>query len=178
MRTVSERAVQDILALQPNNSDLRIDLAKSLIQEQTRLQKISWRVDVKEDPAFWDQMIHNLQQEAIPLSQLLHQITLHYAQEIAGGFNLWHYKLAQATACYTLNRLLNPVKARPPRTLSQIRAQLLEQIHIIGAINDLRQLARQGTIVMVPTHCSHFDSVLIWWVIRALGLPPFIYGAG
>lgn len=178
LQAVSDKAVQDILALQSNTSDLRNDLAKSLIQEQTRLQKMSWRVDAKEDPAFWAQIINELQQEDIPLPTLLHEITLHYAQEIAGGFNIWHYRLAQATACYTLNRLLNPIKATRPRTLTHIRAQLLEQIHIIGAINDLRQLATQGTIIMVPTHCSHFDSVLIWWVIRALGLPPFIYGAG
>jgi glycerol-3-phosphate O-acyltransferase len=178
LQAVSNKAVQDILALQPNASDLRHDLAKSLIQEQARLQKMSWRVDAKEDPAFWTQIIKDLQQEDTPLTTLLHEITLHYAQEIAGGFNVWHYKLAQATGCYTLNRLLNPVKARRPRTLTRIRAQLLEQIHLIGATNELRQLARQGTVVMVPTHCSHFDSVLIWWVIHTLGLPPFIYGAG
>lgn len=178
LQAVSDKAVKDILALQPNTAALRTELAKSLLQEQIRLQKMSWRVDAKEDPAFWSQIIHKLQEGDTPLVGLLHQITLHYAQEIAGGFNMWHYKLAQATACYTLNRLLNPVKAGRPRSLTHIRAQLLEQIHMMGAINDLRQLARKGTIVMVPTHCSHFDSVLIWWVIRALGLPPFIYGAG
>jgi glycerol-3-phosphate O-acyltransferase len=31
---------------------------------------------------------------------------------------------------------------------------------------------------MVPTHFSNLDSVLIGWVIHALGLPAFIYGAG
>lgn len=178
LQAVSDKAVQDILALQSNTSDFRNELAKALIQEQARLQKMSWRVDAKEDPTFWSQIINDLQQEDIPLTTLLQDITSHYAQEIAGGFNIWHYRLAQATASYTLNRLLNPVKVKRPRTLSYIRAKLLEQIHITGAINDLRQLARQGTIVIVPTHCSHFDSVLIWWVIRTIGLPPFIYGAG
>lgn len=178
LQAVSEKAVKDILALQPHTATLRHDLAKSLIQEQARLQKMSWRVDAKEDPAFWDQLINDLEQEGLSIDTLLHTITLHYAQEIAGGFNVWHYRLAQATACYTLNRLLNPVKPRRPRSLAQIQTHLLEQIHLIGAINELRQLAKQGTIVMVPTHCSHFDSVLIWWVISTLGLPPFIYGAG
>lgn len=31
---------------------------------------------------------------------------------------------------------------------------------------------------MVPTHFSNLDSILIGWVISALGLPAFIYGAG
>ena len=31
---------------------------------------------------------------------------------------------------------------------------------------------------MVPTHFGNLDSILIGWVISALGLPAFIYGAG
>src|SRR5690606_28404005 len=32
--------------------------------------------------------------------------------------------------------------------------------------------------IMVPTHFSNLDSILIGWVIHSLGLPAFIYGAG
>src|SRR5690606_9782143 len=39
-------------------------------------------------------------------------------------------------------------------------------------------LARKGTVVMVPTHFSNLDSILVGWVIHSLGLPAFIYGAG
>jgi glycerol-3-phosphate O-acyltransferase len=42
----------------------------------------------------------------------------------------------------------------------------------------LRKLATQGTVVMVPTHFSNLDSILIGWVIHSCGLPAFIYGAG
>lgn len=178
LQEVSELAVKDLLHTEADSLTLRKDLAKSLVHEQARLQKMAWKVDPKDEAAFWSEKINALNGEDIPLSELLKDITLRYAKEIAGGFNLWHYRLAQATASYTLNRLLNPMKPRHPRTLNQIRAKLQEQIHILGSINELRQLARKGTIVMVPTHCSHFDSVLIWWVISTLGLPPFIYGAG
>src|SRR5690606_30119436 len=33
-------------------------------------------------------------------------------------------------------------------------------------------------VVMVPTHFSNLDSVLIGWVIHSLAMPAFIYGAG
>ncbi|MHB9147152.1 MAG: 1-acyl-sn-glycerol-3-phosphate acyltransferase [Candidatus Amoebophilus sp.] len=178
VQSVSDKAVADILTLQQNTLALRKDLAKSLAQDQARLQRMQWKVDAKDDASFWAQKIDALNQEQVPLPELLKDITLHYAKEIVGGFNLWHYRLAQATASYTLNRLLNPVNPRRLRTLPQIRARLQEQIPILGAINELRQLARLGTVVMVPTHCSHFDSVLIGWVIETLGLPPFTYGAG
>ena len=42
----------------------------------------------------------------------------------------------------------------------------------------IRALAKQGTVVMVPTHFSNLDSILIGWVIHSIGLPAFIYGAG
>jgi glycerol-3-phosphate O-acyltransferase len=178
LKAVSSSAVMDILDSETDSLTLRKDLAKSLAQEQERLQKMRWKVDLKDETSFWSQKIDALNQDEIPFPALLEDITLHYANEISGGFNLWHYRLAQASASYSLNRLLNPMRARHPRTVAQMRAKLQEQIHILGSTNELRQLARKGTIVMVPTHCSHFDSVLIWWVIGTLGLPPFIYGAG
>ncbi|OJW68386.1 MAG: hypothetical protein BGO68_05520 [Candidatus Amoebophilus sp. 36-38] len=178
LKAVSERAVMDILSSEADTLTLRKDLAKSLAYEQQRLQKIPWKVDPKDESIFWSEKIDALNREELPLSGLLEDITLRYAKEIAGGFNLWHYRLGQFTASYSLNRLLNPMKPRRPRTLSQIQSKLQGQIHILGSINELRQLAREGTIIMVPTHCSHFDSILISWVISTLGLPPFIYGAG
>ena len=55
---------------------------------------------------------------------------------------------------------------------------LRDKIHIVGKVKMLRKLASQGTIIMVPTHFSNIDSMLIGWVIHSLGLPAFIYGAG
>ncbi|MDH5604915.1 MAG: 1-acyl-sn-glycerol-3-phosphate acyltransferase, partial [Cyclobacteriaceae bacterium] len=47
-----------------------------------------------------------------------------------------------------------------------------------GEAEHIRELAQRGTLIMVPTHFSNLDSVLIGWVIHVLGLPPLIYGAG
>jgi glycerol-3-phosphate O-acyltransferase len=55
---------------------------------------------------------------------------------------------------------------------------LQDRIKITGEYDALRTLAKKGTVVMVPTHFSNLDSILIGWVIHVLGLPPFIYGAG
>lgn len=178
LQAVCDKAVQDIVALQADQVVLRQELSQFLVDDQERLQRKPWKVDAPDESVFWTQVIADLHQGEIDLSAILQQIVLRYASEIVGGFSTWHYQLAQGTASYILNRLLNPMKPRRPRTLSQIRAKLQEQIHILGAVKELRQLARRGTIVMVPTHCSHFDSVLVWWVIHTLGLPPFIYGAG
>ena len=55
---------------------------------------------------------------------------------------------------------------------------LHERIHLDGETDQLRELAKHGTIVMVPTHFSNVDSILVGWAIQSLGLPPFTYGAG
>lgn len=178
LKSISDTTTEEILSLSSDSDTFCSEIFKSLIQEQERLQKIPYRVDAKAADTFWNPMIHALQTPNLPVDVLLRDITQHYAKEIAGGFDMWHYKLAQATGCHILNKLLNPVKATRPRKLAKIRAQLLEQIHIVGAIDELRALSNHGTIVIVPTHASHFDSVLMWWIIHTLGLPPFIYGAG
>ncbi len=178
LQAISDTTTEEILSLYAHSDTFCREIAKSLLQEQERLQKIPYRVDSKTSATFWKPIISALESPNPPLNELLHEITLHYAQEIAGGFDILHYKLAQAAGCHILNKLLNPVKAKRPRKLTEIRAQLLEQIQIVGAIDELRALSQKGTIVIVPTHASHFDSVLMWWIIHTLGLPPFIYGAG
>ena len=55
---------------------------------------------------------------------------------------------------------------------------LQERLRIVGEIDELRSLSKKGTILLVPTHQSNIDSLLIGWIIHLMGLPPFAYGAG
>lgn len=48
-----------------------------------------------------------------------------------------------------------------------------------GDIDHVRSLAQKGTLIIVPTHFSNLDSILIGYVLDAVtGLPAFSYGAG
>lgn len=178
LQHVVEQTIRDITALRTDQTALRKELMSCIASEQERIEKKAWRVDASGDPNFWLAVIEELEVGKVDLAVIIRKIAMHYAQEMAAEFSRWHYYLAQGAASYVLNRLLNPIRPSWPRTLSQLRIKLQEKIHIIGAVKTLRQLAHQGTIVMVPTHTSHFDSVLMWWVIHTLGLPPYIYGAG
>ena len=42
----------------------------------------------------------------------------------------------------------------------------------------LQHAERSGTVVLVPTHASNLDSLVLDYAIYRLGLPPFAYGAG
>jgi glycerol-3-phosphate O-acyltransferase len=179
LRAVLDASVQTLLDTHQEVGSLRCMLYKTAKMELTRLQKKSWRVDPPDEVDFWESLIAVLSaQNDTALPGILQKIVRRYVHEIAGRFRIPHYWLGQRAVTYTLAQLLNPVSLRGVRSPWRMRARLREKIHITGATTQLRRLARVGTIVMVPTHFSHLDSLVMAWVIQTLGLPPFIYGAG
>jgi glycerol-3-phosphate O-acyltransferase len=98
--------------------------------------------------------------------------------EITGNFKPSHYQLARRVIKFGFSRLLNASRIKGISALWKGDLTLQDKIQITGETEQLRKLAKIGTVVMVPTHFSNLDSILIGWVIHTLGLPPFIYGAG
>jgi glycerol-3-phosphate O-acyltransferase len=86
--------------------------------------------------------------------------------------------MARTVVTFGFARLLNAARVKGFRSLFSNQYTLRDKINIVGEHEHLRKLAQKGTIVMVPTHFSNLDSILIGWVIHELGLPAFIYGAG
>jgi glycerol-3-phosphate O-acyltransferase len=59
------------------------------------------------------------------------------------------------------------------------RRQLYERLNIFGDVNTVRDLFKHGTVVVVPTHSSNLDSILVGYAMdQIMGLPSFSYGAG
>jgi len=76
-----------------------------------------------------------------------------------------------------LSWMLNAASVR--RFLPWGLTQSLEsRMRIYGEVGHLKKLAQKGTILLVPTHQSNLDSVLIGYLIYLMQLPPFAYGAG
>jgi glycerol-3-phosphate O-acyltransferase len=179
VQTVIATSVQTLMATHQASNALRAMLRKTAEMELTRIEKKPWKVDPKDDAAFWGQLIAVLEdQHSAVLPAILHEVVERYAHEIAGRFRISHYRLGQRAITYTLAQLLNPISLKGVRNPWKMRSRLQEKIHITGAITQLRELARIGTVIMVPTHFSHLDSLLMAWVIHVLGLPHFLYGAG
>ncbi len=179
MQAVIDQSTKSLLVHHGEDEALHTLLSKTLAMEEARIQRKSWKADPPDEQYFWKRVATYLSGKGnLPLPTVLKKIIKRYAFEIAGRFYSSHYRLAQQAIAYTLARLLHPVKLSGLHTPTQIQQRLQNKIHITGNITQLRQLARVGTIIMVPTHFSHLDSMLIAWVLRTLGLPPFIYGAG
>jgi glycerol-3-phosphate O-acyltransferase len=108
----------------------------------------------------------------------LKRIVNRYANEIAGNFKATSYKFTRELVKFWFARLLNGARIKKFGGFFRNQYTLRDKIQIVGKVKSLRNLASKGTVVMVPTHFSNLDSILIGWVIHSLGLPAFIYGAG
>lgn len=168
---------------------LKEELEITLYRERMRLKQNPWLVDPEDEASFWsgvkssllsigvDQKLSELQKKDKYL-EVLTAITQRYAEEIASNFKHSHYKMTRRIVTFGFSRLLNTSRVKGFKSIFSNQYSLQDKIQIIGETDQLRELASKGTIVMVPTHFSNLDSILIGWTISTLGLPPFIYGAG
>jgi len=183
---VADKTLQRIIELRQNKKQAMIDeLEATTIREQNRLKRNRWRVDPKDEPKFWSNVRSEIaaireqqDEDTDKVIALLRKVTHRYANEIAGNFNPSSYRLAREIIKFWFARLLNGARVRKFGAFFRNRYTLRDKIHIVGKVKQLRQLATKGTIIIVPTHSSNIDSMLIGWVIHSLGLPAFIYGAG
>ena len=49
---------------------------------------------------------------------------------------------------------------------------------IRGHVAHVRDLVREGTVILAPTHVSNLDSPLLGLSLYLSQMPPFVYGAG
>ena len=186
VKEVAETSYQFLLSYSLGRNSLKEDVEKVVFKERFRIKSNSWRHDPKDEKSFWNNIQQQLikfqdpitEQQQEDLKRTLRTIVDRYSNEISGNFKHTWYKFARSVVTLGFARLLNAARIKGPLSLFSRQLDLDDQIHVTGEIDQIRSLAQKGTIVMVPTHFSNLDSILIGWVIQFLGLPPFIYGAG
>ncbi|MEX2514265.1 MAG: 1-acyl-sn-glycerol-3-phosphate acyltransferase [Cyclobacteriaceae bacterium] len=190
IRKVVDASNDRILELTGNQIHLlKEELEITLYRERMRVKQNPWLVDPDDEKYFWSKVKSALltigadldlpdNEKKAAYLEILTSITKRYAEEIAGNFKHSHYKLTRRMVTFWFSRLLNTSRVKGFRSIFSNQYSLQDKIQIIGETDQLRELASIGTIVMVPTHFSNLDSILIGWTINTLGLPPFIYGAG
>ena len=183
---VAQKAFHEIRKNRPTTKQLIDELEATVYREQQRMKRNRWRVDAADEPQFWA----GVKEELVALTgktsdevqgkgeELLHRIVSRYANEIAGNFKPNSYRLTREIVKFWFARLLNGARVKKFGAFFRNRYTLRDKIQIVGKVKQLRALATEGTVVMVPTHFSNLDSILIGWIIHSLGLPAFIYGAG
>jgi len=183
---VAQKSFLRVKEMRPGAKRLMEELETTVYREQQRMKRNRWRVDSKDEPRFWSTIkeelgaLMNKTPDEIQLKadEILLRIVSRYANEIAGNFKPTSYKFTREMIKFWFGRLLNGARVKKFGAFFRSRYTLRDKIHIVGKVKQLRKLAKKGTVIMVPTHFSNLDSILIGWIIHSLGLPAFIYGAG
>ena len=183
---VVHHTLSKIKELRPSQARLFDELQTTVYRERQRMKRNRWRVDPEDEPQFWSKIKESLleienstQEHSITKEEdLLQQIIRRYSNEIAGNFRPSSFRFTREVVKFWFSRLLNGSRVKKFGAFFRNEYTLRDKIHIVGKVKLLRSLAQKGIVVMVPTHFSNLDSVLIGWVIHSLGLPAFIYGAG
>lgn len=190
MRAVdTERILGDIVARvveeQTTHAGAALDevVADSIFHELRRL-----RGEHGDEVEFWlglkREVGHASPRE---LQSMLRRMTRRYAEEICGRFDDRVYDAVTRAGEPAMGLLLNAVSPRRlieglPRVVGGGGLPALpgveDSIVVQGAVNTLHRLRERGTVVLVPTHVSHLDSIAVGWALWKMGLPPFLYGAG
>ncbi|WPP48548.1 1-acyl-sn-glycerol-3-phosphate acyltransferase [Catalinimonas niigatensis] len=189
---VIQSSMERLLEEAPKLEDLVDELETTLYRERLRIRQNPWAVDPEDEESFWKKIKSKLvdisaqhtngnsfhKKQLEQAKEILRDIVSRYAHEISSTFKPSSYRLARNIVTFGFARLLNASRVKGFRSFYSNQYSLRDKINIVGEVELLRELAQKGTIIMVPTHFSNLDSILIGWVIHELGLPPFIYGAG
>lgn len=179
----------DTLIKSSKRSDHVRDLIeKTVYQERIRIKEIPWDVDPKDEEKYWSGVkkslldIISLDEQPDKKSEiekeLLKNIINRYVRQTVGNFTLSTYKFSIFVVPILFNRLLNSFTKgwfRGPFSREQV---IQKKVELKGNIELIKKLEKDHTLVLVPTHFSNLDSVLLGYGIHMAGLPPFIYGAG
>ena len=163
-------------------------IAKTIYTERIRMKEEPWKVDPPNDAQFWSKIKSQLvkrsldkeDNEASVNNELLLQKIIHrYSEEIIGTFKTKTFLFARKFLSAFFGRLLNTAAGRNFGRLFGRKHHVFDRLRAEGEIDKIRALFDKGTVVVVPTHFSNLDSILIGYVMdQVMGLPSFTYGAG
>jgi len=171
-----------------HRKDLADLIMKVMYQERIRIKEDPWKVDPPNERQFWNKISKKLIKKSLDRSdqeakevneELLQKIIHRYSEEIVGTFQIGTFRFAQRFLTAFFNRIFNAAVGKSLRAIFRGRRHLYERLNVVGELEATRELFRHGTVVLVPTHSSNLDSILVGYAMdQIMGLPSFSYGAG
>ncbi len=152
----------------------------TIYDERQRLEKERNREKAAAERKFYDRIqplatrgdLHQMR-------EILREMTRYFFEGIVGHFDERVYALSTNVVPPALSVLLNSIS--PMRMLGIFRdgfKSFDDQLVIGGEVAALRRAASKGTTILVSTHQSNLDSIILGFALHNMGLPPYTYGAG
>ena len=148
----------------------------TIYNERRRLEKSHGH---KGQQAFYDKILKRMHRASErDLRRLLEELAARFVGEVVGNFDQRVYGLTTRAIPAGLWLLLNAMSPQRLLSLEGFRRGLAEHLRLEGEVEQVRALLQKGTLVVVPTHSSNLDSILVGYGAFLMGLPPLTYGAG
>ena len=170
-----------------SSSNIRTYIEEALYLEKKRIRKESFFNSdalmffgrIKKDASFWKKVKYDLIHSSSDSSyqDILKKIINHYNREISSSFNKTIYSITSIINPWFFSWILN-ISTRRKFLPFYMDQKINSKILIKGEKELIKKLSNKGTIILVSTHQSHIDSILISYIVSLMGLPPFSYGAG
>ncbi|MEO6189231.1 MAG: 1-acyl-sn-glycerol-3-phosphate acyltransferase [Saprospiraceae bacterium] len=160
-------------------------LSKTIFQERQRIKSNPWKVDPPNEGLFFKKLQNeynenkesesSFQKNKQSVNRLIHR----YTEEISGSFNIATFHFARKILSWFFHFIYLPVNFNLFRSTKTKIKRLSEKLIINGEIDLVRKLFKDNTIILVPTHSSNMDSIMVGYMSDIFGgLPAFTYGAG
>ncbi|MGE0321269.1 MAG: 1-acyl-sn-glycerol-3-phosphate acyltransferase [Polyangiaceae bacterium] len=116
----------------------------------------------------------------VELKHMLEEMLRRFVAEVVGNFDERVYRLSTSVVPTGLSLLLKASSAAGPRDLLSLDgiSVVRDHIELQGEVDHVKRLLGKGTLMVVPTHSSHLDSIVLGYAAHLMQLPPLLYGAG
>ncbi len=160
-----------------SRTPLEVRLNETAHHEIERLEK-QRDDEAHEWLSFWRQVVRKLgKMSEAELQDTLRIVVEGMTRGVAGNFDPRVYRFSQRIIPSLIAGVMNP-RELARETVTAGRVGVGRLIRIDGHVRELHELAGIGTIILVPTHSSNLDSLVVGESLAREDLPPVVYGAG
>jgi len=170
--------------LETHQGNVKELIAKTIYMEQHRMKMTPWKVDPPDEKTYWAELSKSLEEATKRTDRieveidLLKRIINRYNEEVVGKFKTKTFLFSRYFLTAFFKRIFNRYFGKKQWRWGN-KKDLQAKIHAVGDIELMRSLFDNGTVVVLPTHYSNLDSIMIGYAVDAnVGVPAFAYGAG
>jgi len=183
VRKLANKAKKSILSA--HKKELPNIIGETIYAEKFRSKSNPLKVDPPKEYGYWKNLESDLStsirddKDAEAISEeLLQKIVNRYSEEIVGDFNGKTFKFARRVLTFLFKVLFSPFSSKAGLFWGN-KESLLDRFEVVGPLDHIRALFDKGTVMVLPTHSSNLDSMLLGYIMEMkTGLPFFSYGAG
>lgn len=186
IKQVVDLTIKNASWLTKDGKTFRRELKNILYQEKIRLTQDPWKSDDPKEKLFWKDIKKRIiasstleyQNDTRDVDEkILKDILYYYGVEMTPNFKVKSFRFVQNVLPPVYVRLMSPLKELFFNFFSS-KMNFFRKMKVTGDVDHIRELSKQGTVVVVPTHFSNLDSPTIGYSLNAIGLSAFTYGAG